>query len=107
LGGALKKSGTKIDIVSSQVDFSYTLMQLLDGDVSGFDFGKNMFHKSNNQYAHYTFNKGFGTLTKDGVFVFDFVSNTPILSEGKNTKKLDSLGKAITQMSYQDFLERK
>ena len=34
-------------------------------------------------------------------------SNIPILSEGKNTKKLDSLGKAITQMSYQDFLERK
>lgn len=107
LGGAVKKPGTKIAIVSSQVDFSYTLLQLLNGDVTGFDFGKNMFQVHNGQYAHYTFNKGFGTITKDGVFVYDFVSNIPILSEGKNAKKLDSLGKAITQMSYQDFLERK
>lgn len=107
LGGALKKPGSKIDIVSSQVDFSYTLLQLLNGDVTGFDFGKNIFQNNIEQYAHYTFNKGFGTLTKEGVFVFDFVSNTPILSEGKNTKKLDSLGKALTQMSYQDFLDRK
>jgi phosphoglycerol transferase MdoB-like AlkP superfamily enzyme len=107
LGGALKKSNKKITTVSSQVDFSYTLLQLLNGDVTGFDFGKNIFQKGRGQYAHYTFNKGFGTLTKDGVFVYDFVSNTPILSEGKNTKKLDSLGKAITQMSYQDFLDRK
>ncbi len=107
LGGALKKPATKITTISSQVDFSYTLLQLLNGDVTGFDFGKNMFQINNGQYAHYTFNKGFGTITKDGIFVFDFVSKKPILSEGKNSKKLDSLGKAITQMSYQDFLDRK
>ena len=42
LGGALKNPGTKIDTVSSQVDFSYTLLQLLKGDVTGFNFGKNI-----------------------------------------------------------------
>lgn len=107
LGGAVKKPGTKIAIVSSQVDFSYTLLQLLNGDVTGFDFGKNFFHKSDKQYAHYTFNKGYGTISENGVFLYDYVSKIPILSEGKNASKLDSLGKAITQMSYQDFLERK
>jgi hypothetical protein len=35
------------------------------------------------------------------------VSDKPILEAGKNTKKLDSLGKAITQNSYDDFLMRK
>ena len=30
----------------------------------------------------------------------------PILEKGKNTKELDSLGKAITQNAYQDFLGR-
>lgn len=107
LGGALKNPIKNVDIVSSQVDFSYTLLQLLNGETTDFVFGKNMFLKSDAQYAHYTFNKGFGTLTKNGVFVFDYVSEKPIISSGKNILKLDSLGKAITQISYQDFLKRK
>lgn len=107
LGGALKNPIKNVDIISSQVDFSFTLLQLLKGETTDFVFGKNMFLKSDAQYAHYTFNKGFGTLTKNGVFVFDYVSKKPIISSGKNPSKLDSLGKAITQISYQDFLDRK
>lgn len=107
LGGVLKNPASKVGVVSSQVDFSYTLLQLLQGDPSEFVFSKSMFQISDDQYAHYTFNKGFGTITKEGVFVFDYVSEKPILSSGKNTSKLDSLGKAITQMSYEDFLKRK
>lgn len=107
LGGALKNPIKNVDIISSQVDFSFTLLQLLKGETTDFVFGKNMFLKSDAQYAHYTFNKGFGTLTKNSVFVFDYVSKKPIISSGKNPSKLDSLGKAITQISYQDFLDRK
>jgi len=107
LGGALKSPIKNVDIVSSQVDFSFTLLQLLNGETTDFVFGKNMFLKSDAQYAHYIFNKGFGTLTKNGVFIFDYVSKKPIFSLGENLSKLDSLGKAITQISYQDFLERK
>ena len=76
-------------------------------DVKEFVFSKNIFNNSKNQYAHYVFNKGFGTLTKDGVFIYDYIGQKPILETGTNTKKLDSLGKAITQNSYQDFLQRK
>lgn len=107
IGGALKNPATKNDIVSSQVDFSYSLLQLLDGDVTGFDFGKNIFLKNENQYAYYNFNKGFGIVTKNDVFVFDYVSKKPIMKAGNNTERLDSLGKAITQLSFQDFLNRK
>ncbi|MFT6699779.1 MAG: hypothetical protein ACJAVD_001286, partial [Porticoccaceae bacterium] len=89
------------------VDFSYTLLALLKADNKDFVFSKNIFNTSENQFAHYTFNKGFGTLTKEGIFVYDYISKKPILEVGLNTKKLDSLGKAITQNSFEDFLERK
>ena len=107
LGGAVNKKNTEINTVASQVDFSFTLLDLLKADNTDFVFSKNIFNTSDNQFAHYTFNKGFGTLTKEGVFIYDYVSDKPILESGKNTKKLDSLGKAITQNSYDDFLMRK
>ena len=107
LGGALHKKGIEIDHIASQVDFSYTLLDLLNGDNSKFKFSKNLFNTSENQYAHYTFNKGFGTLSKNGLYLFDFVSKKPIVKYGTAANKLDSLGKAITQDGYQDFLDRK
>ena len=107
LGGALHKKGIEIDNITSQVDFSYTLLDLLKGDNSEFKFSKNIFNTSEDQYAHYVFNKGFGTLSKNGCYLFDYVSKKPILKYGKDANKLDSLGKAITQNAFQDFLERK
>ena len=107
LGGAVHKPGLKIDTFSSQVDFSYTLLNLLKADNSDFTFSKNIFNTSNNQYVHYLFNKGFGTLTKNGTYIYDYVSEETILEKGTETSKLDSLGKAISQDSFQDFMDRK
>jgi hypothetical protein len=107
LGGAVNQNIQEVHTFSSQVDFSYTLLALLKGKNKDFVFSKNIFNNSDEQFAHYTFNKGFGTLSKNGVFVYDFVSNKTILNEGKKTYHLDSLGKAITQNAYQDFLNRK
>jgi phosphoglycerol transferase MdoB-like AlkP superfamily enzyme len=107
LGGALNKKGIEIDNICSQVDFSYTLLDLINGDNSDFVFSKNMFNTSNQQYAHYLFNKGFGTVSKNGSILFDYVNKKPILKIGPAALKLDSLGKAITQNAYQDFLDRK
>ena len=106
LGGALSKKGIKIDNISSQVDFSYTLLNLLKADTSKFNFGKHIFNNSEEQYAYYSFNKGFGMYSRKGTFIYDYISKKPIQKIGV-TKELDSLGKAITQLSYQDFLERK
>ena len=107
LGGALNKTGIEIDNIASQIDLSYTLLDLLKGDNTDFKFSKNIFNPSENQYAHYIFNKGFGTVSKNGYYVFDYMSKKPIVKYGANTSKLDSLGKAITQNSFQDFLNRK
>lgn len=107
LGGAVSKPSLKVNNFASQVDFPYTLLNLLGKDNKDFIFSKNIFNTSDNQYAHYLFNKGFGTITKNGVFLYDYVSDKPILVEGKEASKLDSLGKAISQNAYQDFLNRK
>ena len=107
LGGAVHTPGLKIDNFSTQVDFSYTLLNLLKADNSDFKFSKNIFNTSDKQYAHYLFNKGFGTLTKNGLFVFDYVSGKTILKEGTESERLDSLGKALSQNSFQDFMDRK
>jgi phosphoglycerol transferase MdoB-like AlkP superfamily enzyme len=107
LGGALNKKGIEIDNIASQVDFSFTLLDLLNGNNSEFKFSKNLFNTSENQYAHYIFNKGFGTISKNGFYLFDYTGKKSIVHYGKDFSKLDSLGKAITQNSFQDFLDRK
>ena len=107
LGGALAKRDTIVSTISAQTDLSFTLLQTLNQDPSDFKWGKNIFNNSESQYAHYIFNKGFGIIDKNGIYVYDFISNKAFEEKGTSTKKLDSLGKAISQNSYQDFLDRK
>jgi phosphoglycerol transferase MdoB-like AlkP superfamily enzyme len=106
LGGALQQTNVTVNTIASQVDFSYTVLELLEIDNTDFKWGKSILNDTHNQYAHYIFNNGFGTLDTNGVVVYDFVSNKAIVSEGASNKTLDSLGKAITQQAYQDFIER-
>ncbi|WP_299012437.1 alkaline phosphatase family protein [uncultured Polaribacter sp.] len=106
LGGALTKTNLTVDNYTNQIDLPYTLLDLLDGDNSAFKWSKNLFNNSKNQFSYFSFNKGFGTISKNGTIVYDLVGKTPILEIG-NTKTLDSLGKAISQEVYQDFLDRK
>lgn len=105
LGGALAKTGITVNNFSAQSDFAYTLTNMLDGNSKQFENGKHIFNTSNNQYVHFVFNKGFGTISKNGTFVYDYVSNKPVIKEG-NYQELDTLGKAISQEAYQDFLDR-
>ena len=105
LGGALNKTNIRVTNIGSQVDFAYTLLHLLKGDKTAFTFGKNIFNVSDNQYAHYIFNNGFGTLSKSGLFIYDYVNKTSITKKG-DFLKLEKLGKALTQVSYEDFINR-
>lgn len=105
LGGALAKTGITVNNFSAQSDFAYTLTNMLGGNSKQFENGKHIFNASNSQYVHFVFNKGFGTISKNGTFVYDYVSNKPVIKEG-NYQELDTLGKAISQEAYQDFLGR-
>ena len=108
LGGALAKKDTIVSTISSQTDFAYSLLNTLNKpeEANDFKWSKNIFNNSEAQYAHYIFNKGFGIIDKNGVYVYDFVSNKTIISEGESATKLDSLGKSITQEAYQDFMDK-
>lgn len=106
LGGALAQKNTIISNFGSQTDFAYSLLSLLGSDPSDFKWGNNIFKPSPNHFAHYVFNKGFGIINKNGAFVYDYVAQKKILNDGKPDKNLEKLGKAITQTTYQDFLNR-
>lgn len=107
LGGALNRTNIRVSNIGAQTDFAYSLLNLLEGDTTDFEWGMDIFKDSPDHFAHYIFNKGFGTLTHDGLVVYDYVSNKAIISTGRSEAKLEKLGKAITQKAYQDFLERK
>lgn len=105
MGGALNKKGIVIDNFSSQVDISYTLLNLFNVNTKSFPFGKNIFDTSKQQFAHYIFNNGFGIIDKNGAYVYDYIARKVAFKTG-NTAQLDSLGKAITQNAYKSFLDK-
>ena len=106
IGGALENTGEENTNLTSQIDFSYTLLEMLGGDNSEFVWGNNLFKESTNHYIHYIFNKGFGTITENGTSVYDYVSKSSIFYDGSNPQKSLELGKALTQDAFQDYIER-
>lgn len=106
LGGALAKRDTIVTNLGSQTDFAYTLLPLLGEDPSEFRWGMDILKPSPAHFVFYDFNKGFGILNAQGKLVYDYNAHKPLLQEDKDAAKLERLGKAITQSSYQDFLEK-
>ncbi|NNC84986.1 MAG: sulfatase-like hydrolase/transferase, partial [Bacteroidia bacterium] len=106
IGGALNQSDTILTNFCSQTDFAFTLTDMLNGDNSEFEWGKNLFSTSNKNFAHYTFNKGFGALNQNGYVVYDYVENDTIDGNGSSMWELLKLGKATTQITFQDFIDR-
>jgi len=106
LGGALAQTNTTNNTVCSQKDFAYSLLPLLGGDNSDFEWGHDIFNPSEEHFAHYIFNSGFGTVNKNGFVVYDYLSENVIMTEGDSITELELLGKSITQKSFQDFIER-
>lgn len=107
LGGAVAKKDTIISTVGSQIDLSYTLLSILGGEKLDFVWSQNLISPSNNPYAHYIFTNGYGTVDAKGCAVFDYNADQQVYSKGETANKLLRLGSAITQISYQDFLDRK
>jgi phosphoglycerol transferase MdoB-like AlkP superfamily enzyme len=106
LGGALTETNKRNTSFCSQTDFAYTLLDMLNGNNSDFEWGNNFFNDAPNHFAHYIFNNGFGTIDNNGYFVYDYVSKKTIEKKGTSAKKMELLGKVITQKAYQDFIER-
>ncbi|NND34734.1 MAG: LTA synthase family protein, partial [Saprospiraceae bacterium] len=106
LGGALKSEPVMVDHICSQIDLPYSLLLLLGADVTGFDWSHNVLIESPEHFAHYIYNKGFGTINESGFIVYDYVSDRIIAQEAEEGDGLLDLGLSITQTAYQDFVER-
>jgi phosphoglycerol transferase MdoB-like AlkP superfamily enzyme len=106
LGGALNQNGVVIDKVVSQLDLASTLMHQVGVNEPFFPFSKNIFDSSYKEWAFFTFNNGFGLAQPKNAFVFDNVGRQVIFREGTITEPDIKSGKALQQITYQDYLDK-
>ncbi|MDH5381175.1 MAG: sulfatase-like hydrolase/transferase [Cyclobacteriaceae bacterium] len=102
-GGALKTEYKKVKTVTSQVDLPAILLNQLGWDSSEYIFSKNALNRSEQGFALFSFNNGFGWVEKEGAYVFDKTGNREI----SNTfEKSMDYPKVYLDFLLQDFVSR-
>ena len=104
-GGALKNKHVVNDVIGSQTDIAYSLLQQMGMNTDAYKWSRNLLAPGDG-FAFYVFNDGFGFITSSGAFAFDNVSRKVIYKDPAITDKQLSTGKAYMQSSYADFLNR-
>jgi phosphoglycerol transferase MdoB-like AlkP superfamily enzyme len=105
VGGALSKSGIRIEKLGSQVDIPVTLLNQL-GIKGSFPFGKDLLSDKSKSFAFYTYNEGFGFVTDSSVVIYDHKLKKLVLREGKDPDQAEENGKAYLQVLFNDYLKR-
>lgn len=101
VGGALK-SHFKVDTYASQIDISATLLSQLGVDHSDFRYSKNIFNPRSPHFGFFTFQNGFGMVTPDNEYVYDYEAKKVFLNSGiKDKNKLKA--EAMIQSLYNDI----
>ncbi|HEX7024664.1 MAG TPA: LTA synthase family protein, partial [Gemmatimonadales bacterium] len=105
-GGALARTGV-VDRLASQTDLAPTLLGAL-GLPGGerYRFGNDLFSGSSRGWSYYGFDDGFGLVTERGSLVWEHAPNRITSSTGGTTGADLRLGKAMLQVTYQDYLDR-
>ncbi|MFT3902850.1 MAG: LTA synthase family protein [Niabella sp.] len=104
LGGVVKTPMAHTHI-GSQMDLPATLLGQLKMDYSTYIWSKNLFSPYKN-WAFFTFNNGFGYITPQAQILYDNTGKQLISSTLTNPTKELTEGKALEQLTYQDFLKR-
>ena len=110
-GDVIRKEfrGRKITQFGSQYDIPYTLLQQINITPNEFTWGKDLLNPLSPGFAWFSFDNGFGYLTKYGHVVYD--NNLKAIVQHDKISAPDTLvamtneGKAILQMLYEYFLE--
>jgi len=103
LGGCLSETDTVIETFSSQMDIPSTLLNQLNIESKEFRYSKNILSDSLSSYGFYTYNNGFGYVTKNGTVIYNNVSKK-IVNKNNNYKKIELRnGKVILQTLANDF----
>jgi len=105
LGGVLNDSIKKSNIIGSQIDIPATLLNQIEENSQDFTFSKNLFSETDNDFAFYVFNDGFGFITDSSAVIYDNISNEVILGKGAFESDLTK-GKAYLQYLMIDFKNR-
>ena len=108
LGGALREQGRVINSVGSQVDIASTILHATgrQADASQFHWSRNLFGLPETGWAYFCFNNGFGYVNPGGYMIYDNVGNQVIEQAGKLTQEDIRKGKALQQMTMEDYLGR-
>jgi phosphoglycerol transferase MdoB-like AlkP superfamily enzyme len=106
-GGALARHGENIDRLGGQTDLAPTLLAALSLPGGGrYRFGRDLFTGSARGWAYYGFDDGFGLVTGEGSLVWEHVPNRMTSSTGRVNDADLRLGRAMLQLTYQDYLDR-
>jgi len=100
-GGALKSEyrGKVDDRVASHTDLAATILGQLNIKSNQFPRSKNLFNPLNPAYAYYTFENGFGIITKEKTVIYDIYQNMDRANStpDKLSENLLKYGKAYLQ----------
>lgn len=97
-GNVIKQQykGTTVNRLSNQMDLAATLMNQLHLNSAPFKWSRDLFNGGSPEFAYYSFEEGFGWITKNGYFVFDAKANifnentipdelkSPVIKEGRS-----------------------
>jgi phosphoglycerol transferase MdoB-like AlkP superfamily enzyme len=108
LGGALEKDkkGKIYEKVVSQLDIANSLLQQNNFDAKKYIWSKNMFSTDNQHFAYCSFKDGFGFFNDKNQLLFDNVGKIFIEKQGTETDVLLKKGKALQQMTFEDYLKK-
>jgi phosphoglycerol transferase MdoB-like AlkP superfamily enzyme len=106
-GGALARHGENVDRLGGQTDLAPTLLAAL-GLPGGrrYRFGRDLFAGAARGWAYYGFDDGFGLVTGEGSLVWEHIPNRITSRTGQVGEAELRLGRAMLQLTYQDYLDR-
>lgn len=104
IGGAIK-SAMRIDTYASQIDIAATLLHQLGIDHRDFTFSKNILNSSSPHFGYFTFQNGFGMVTLENHYVYDYEAQKIVSNTGKeNANKLKA--EAFIQSLYDNVASK-
>lgn len=106
LGGALLQKGMVNERIGSQVDIAATVLSQLHTPSTAFVWSRNLLDSSSLPWAYFCFNNGYGFVQAGNYFIFDNVGKKPIEQAGNMSENDIRKGKAIQQLSFQDYLDK-
>lgn len=104
VGGALK-SPSKIDTYASQIDIAATLLSQLGIDHSDFRYSKNILNSQSPHFGFFTFQNGFGMVTPDNEYVYDYEAKKEFVNNGIKDKN-KAKAEAMIQSLYNDIASK-